>query len=56
MEDIKASSAFDGVHLVPVGRYGSVATRLEKSRWSTHSSNFGSAPYGARQVIAPPIR
>ena len=32
MEDIRASGAFDGVHLVPVGRYRSVAS---------HSGNSG---------------
>jgi 5,10-methylenetetrahydrofolate reductase len=33
MEDIKASGAFDGVHLVPVGRYRTMAARLEKTGW-----------------------
>jgi hypothetical protein len=29
VEEIRASGAFDGVHLVPVGRYREVAARLE---------------------------
>lgn len=33
MEDIRANGAFDGVHLVPVGRYRAVAGRLEKQGW-----------------------
>jgi methylenetetrahydrofolate reductase (NADPH) len=35
MQDIRSSGAFDGVHLVPVGRYRSVAARLEKGGWSS---------------------
>ena len=35
MQDIKASGAFDGVHLVPVGRYRTMAARLEKNGWSS---------------------
>jgi len=35
MEEIKASGAFDGVHLVPVGRYRTMAARLEKNGWSS---------------------
>jgi 5,10-methylenetetrahydrofolate reductase len=38
MEDIKASGVFDGIHLVPVGRYRSVAARLEQNGWRRHSS------------------
>lgn len=34
MADIRASGAFDGVHLVPVGRYRSVAARLERDGWT----------------------
>lgn len=34
MEDIKSSGAFDGAHLVPVGRYRTVAARLEGNGWS----------------------
>jgi 5,10-methylenetetrahydrofolate reductase len=33
MAQIKASGAFDGVHLVPVGRYRTVASRLEQAGW-----------------------
>lgn len=33
MHSVKASGAFDGVHLVPVGRYRAVAARLEKDGW-----------------------
>ncbi len=33
MAEIKASGAFDGVHLIPVGRYRSVAARLERDGW-----------------------
>jgi 5,10-methylenetetrahydrofolate reductase len=33
MEDIKNSGAFDGVHLIPVGRYRAVAARLEQEGW-----------------------
>jgi 5,10-methylenetetrahydrofolate reductase len=33
MAKIKASGAFDGVHLIPVGRYRSVAARLERDGW-----------------------
>lgn len=35
MEDIKASDAFDGAHLVPVGRYRAVASRLEHRGWTS---------------------
>ena len=34
MEDLATSGAFDGVHLVPVGRYRSVASRLENAGWT----------------------
>lgn len=34
VEDISASGAFDGVHLIPVGRYRNVAARLERAGWS----------------------
>jgi methylenetetrahydrofolate reductase (NADPH) len=33
MGEIKTSGAFDGVHLVPVGRYRTVAARLEQNGW-----------------------
>jgi methylenetetrahydrofolate reductase (NADPH) len=33
MTDVEASGAFDGVHLVPVGRYRTVAARLEAQGW-----------------------
>lgn len=33
MDDIKASGAFDGIHLVPVSRYRSTAARLEELGW-----------------------
>jgi methylenetetrahydrofolate reductase (NADPH) len=33
MAEIKESGAFDGVHLIPVGRYRSVAARLEHDGW-----------------------
>ena len=33
MGEIKSSGVFDGVHLVPVGRYRTVAARLEKEGW-----------------------
>jgi methylenetetrahydrofolate reductase (NADPH) len=33
MAEIKASGAFDGVHLIPVGRYRTVAARLERDGW-----------------------
>ena len=33
MAEIKASGAFDGVHLIPVGRYRSIAARLERDGW-----------------------
>jgi 5,10-methylenetetrahydrofolate reductase len=35
VDRIRASGAFDGVHLIPVGRYREVAARLE-GRWRTH--------------------
>jgi methylenetetrahydrofolate reductase (NADPH) len=34
MGEIRSSGAFDGVHLVPVGRYRSVAARLEQDGWT----------------------
>jgi 5,10-methylenetetrahydrofolate reductase len=34
MEDIKASQAFEGVHLVPVGRYRKLASKLEADGWA----------------------
>jgi methylenetetrahydrofolate reductase (NADPH) len=34
VEGIRASGAFDGVHLVPVSRYREVASRLEGRGWS----------------------
>jgi methylenetetrahydrofolate reductase (NADPH) len=36
MAEIKTSGAFDGVHLIPVGRYRSVAARLERDGWRRH--------------------
>ncbi len=33
MTRIEASGAFDGVHLIPVGRYRAVASRLERDGW-----------------------
>lgn len=36
MSEIGDSDAFDGVHLVPVGRYRTVAARLEKEGWRRH--------------------
>jgi methylenetetrahydrofolate reductase (NADPH) len=33
MDEIKVSGGFDGVHLVPVGRYRTVAARLERNGW-----------------------
>ncbi len=33
MEDLRASGSFDGVHLVPVGRYRKVAAALEQRGW-----------------------
>jgi methylenetetrahydrofolate reductase (NADPH) len=33
MSEIRASGRFDGVHLIPVGRYRSVAARLEQDGW-----------------------
>ena len=33
LTQIKASGAFDGVHLIPVGRYRTVAARLEQDGW-----------------------
>ncbi|HVA10374.1 MAG TPA: methylenetetrahydrofolate reductase [Acidimicrobiales bacterium] len=33
MAEIKASGAFDGVHLISVGRYRNVAARLELDGW-----------------------
>ncbi len=42
MAEIKASGAFDGVHLVPVGRYRTVAARLEHDGWRrTPASRLG---------------
>jgi 5,10-methylenetetrahydrofolate reductase len=38
MEGIRASGAFDGIHLVAVGRYRTVAARLEQSGWRRQSS------------------
>ncbi|MDA8265439.1 MAG: methylenetetrahydrofolate reductase [Actinomycetota bacterium] len=34
LERVRASGAFDGAHLVPVGRYREVARRLELAGWS----------------------
>jgi 5,10-methylenetetrahydrofolate reductase len=34
MGELRASGAFDGVHLVPVGRYRTVAARLEQEGWT----------------------
>ncbi|MGH9120886.1 MAG: methylenetetrahydrofolate reductase [Acidimicrobiales bacterium] len=34
MHQIKDSGAFDGVHLIPVGRYRTVAARLEANGWT----------------------
>ncbi len=36
MVEIKDSGAFDGVHLISVGRYRSVAARLERDGWRRH--------------------
>jgi 5,10-methylenetetrahydrofolate reductase len=33
MAEIESTGAFDGVHLVPVGRYRAVAARLEQDGW-----------------------
>jgi hypothetical protein len=33
MGGLRASQAFDGVHLVPVGRYRTIAARLEQDGW-----------------------
>lgn len=33
MEQVRAGGAFDGVHLIPVGRYRTVAARLEHDGW-----------------------
>ena len=33
MTEIESSGAFDGVHLIPVGRYRAVAARLEEDGW-----------------------
>jgi 5,10-methylenetetrahydrofolate reductase len=33
MGELRASQAFDGVHLVPVGRYRTIAARLEQDGW-----------------------
>jgi 5,10-methylenetetrahydrofolate reductase len=35
MAEIRDSGAFDGVHLVPVGRYRTVAARLEREGWAS---------------------
>jgi len=32
IEEIRASGAFDGIHLIPVNRYRQLATRLEAAR------------------------
>jgi 5,10-methylenetetrahydrofolate reductase len=37
MADLRASGAFDGVHLVPVGRYRTVAARMEQNGWGPRS-------------------
>jgi 5,10-methylenetetrahydrofolate reductase len=37
MAEIKDSGAFDGAHLIPVGRYRSVAARLEQDGWRRHA-------------------
>lgn len=39
MIQIRESSAFDGVHLVPLGRYRTVAARLEQDGWTRTSGN-----------------
>jgi 5,10-methylenetetrahydrofolate reductase len=39
MAEIRASGAFDGVHLIPVGRYRSVAARLERDGWRRRPSH-----------------
>ena len=33
MKEIESSGAFDGVHLIPVGKYRAVASRLEEDGW-----------------------
>ena len=33
MEDIRSSGAFDGVHVIPVGKYRTMAAQLERTGW-----------------------
>lgn len=37
MADLRRAGGFDGVHLIPVGRYRQVAARLEQDGWSRHA-------------------
>lgn len=37
MDGIKQSGAFDGIHLIPVGRYRTVAARLQETGWRRQS-------------------
>ena len=43
MGEIKSSGAFDGVDLVPVGRYRAVSARLERNGWRSRRPP-GSSP------------
>ena len=36
MAQVRSSGAFEGVHLIPVGRYRTVAARLEQQGWRRH--------------------
>ena len=38
MAELRSSGAFDGAHLVPVGRYRTVAARLEEDGWRRTSA------------------
>jgi 5,10-methylenetetrahydrofolate reductase len=33
MDDLRASGAFDGVHVIPIGKYRTMAAHLERSGW-----------------------
>jgi 5,10-methylenetetrahydrofolate reductase len=44
MTEVEASGAFDGVHLVPVGRYRAVAARLEQDGWRRRQRKSRAAP------------
>lgn len=41
LEHLRTSQAFDGAHLVPVGRYWEVARRLEQAGWGRHTEGWG---------------